>query len=310
MRHKIGTVFLAFACMGATSDATQLASGGVDEVKSALQSHEQRAEALRRLTQQDVEADVGAKILEASNASDKEEMQIRPIQIRDNEESFAKRLVGGEVEDGDRAARLGRLVDAVGSGAQTLDALQSFVDEFPAYRDGRLALARLQIMHEASANAVDTLQPLTTPLMEADHPDWQAWFWRGSAKLAMDDLESARKDLEVALAKDKSQAVVWIQLAVVEQELRNHTAALQYLDIAQQLDPTAGQIYLNRAYSLEHLGDFENAQVAYRSFLIADVQHHSRQMRAEVARRIGDLAMFDPNDPYQDLNKKDFRQDL
>ena len=292
MKNRLSVICLALFCMGTTSDATQLATDDLSDVEASLEDHEVRTEALRRLT-----SNAGDDLSPAPTQekdSDASKPSKRRAEVREGQKSFARMLTGAkENTHENRSVRLARLVEAIGAGAQTIDVLAAFVDEYPAYRDARLALARVQLMHAAPAKSIVTLRPLTTALMQSENPDWQAWFWRGSARLAMDELEAARQDLEIALAKARDQVAIWVQLAVVEQELGNHTAAIQYLDIAQQLDPTSGQVYLNRAYSLEHLGDFESAQSAYRAFLVAEVQHPSRQMRAEVARRIGDLAAYD-----------------
>lgn len=290
MNKKIGVLLVTVFSMGATSDATQLATSSLKDVRSSLEKHEQRTEALQQLSQAMTADD---ETHEESVVVDAEVPKMpRPV-VRLDEDSFAKRLDGGGVADSNhRSARLSRVIDAIANGVDSIAALESLVKEYPAYRDARLALARMQLLRGAPAKSVVALKPLTTQLMEADHPDWQAWFWRGSARLAMHELDAARKDLETALAKDKRQVVIWIQLAVVEQELENHTAALEYLDIAQQLDPTIGQIYVNRAYSLEHLGEFKQAQAAYRAFMVADAQYASRQIRGDVARRISDLAQY------------------
>ena len=290
MNKKVGVLLVTVFSMGATSDATQLATSSLNDARSSLENHERRAQALQKLTNamaSESEAQVDAAGLE------NEELRKAPRTVRVDEESFAQRLDSNGVGDSNhRSARLLRVIDAISNGVDSIAALEALVQEYPAYRDARLALARMQLLRGAPAKSVVALRPLTTQLMEADHPDWQAWFWQGSARLAMHELDAARQDLETALAKNKKQVVIWIQLAVVEQELENHTAALEYLDIAQQLNPTIGQIYVNRAYSFEHLGEFKQAQAAYRSFMVADAQYASRQIRGDVARRISDLAQY------------------
>ncbi|NKB99865.1 MAG: tetratricopeptide repeat protein [Pseudomonadales bacterium] len=278
--------------------ASDLVNGDLSELEGELREHENRVEALQKLTNKQPEAVETDKPVAVTSPVTQTETDVavtstpeRATQSREDEESFVKMLPVSGVEFGQtKVEQLASLVAEITAGAKSIHALEMMVRDNPEYRDARISLARLHILNAAPAKALVTLKPLTTPLLEADHPDWQVWFWQGTARLAMGELARARKDLEASLGKGREQVATWIQLAVVEQELGNHAAAIQYLDIAQQVDPSEGQIYLNRAYSLEHLGDYDEAAKAYRGFLVADVQAPSRQARVEVVRRISDLA--------------------
>ncbi len=168
--------------------------------------------------------------------------------------------------------------------------LAAYVAAYPQHREARVTLARLYILTDATSAAVQTLAPLLTPLAKRQHPDWQPWFWAGTAYLAQGDHARARQMLDAAVAKDSASADVWIQLAVLEQELDNHSGALQYIAIAEQLDADAGAIHLNRGYSLERLGRLEDALSAYQRFLVSDMSHSSLSLRPTVMRRIADIA--------------------
>ncbi len=168
--------------------------------------------------------------------------------------------------------------------------LAAYVTAHPHHREARVTLARLYILSDSPGVALQTLAPLLTPLAKRQHPDWQPWFWAGTAYLAEGDHARARQMLDAAVAKDSASADVWIQLAVLEQEVDNHSGALQYIAIAEQLDADAGAVHLNRGYSLERLGRLEDALSAYQRFLVSDMSHSSVSLRPTVMRRIADIA--------------------
>ena len=171
-----------------------------------------------------------------------------------------------------------------------VEELQKFVDVHPSHREARITLGRLEIILNKPDQALKTFAVLLTPALAATHPDWQPWFWAGTAHLALGDIMSARDSLDVAVAKNGGVADIWVQLAVIEQEVENHAGALQYVAIAEQLDPNAAGVHLNRAYSLEQLGRFEEALQAYQKFLISDMNNASKSLRPMVLRRIATIA--------------------
>ena len=173
---------------------------------------------------------------------------------------------------------------------RAIQQLQAFVTRYTGHRDARVALAHHQMLAENPTAALAVLAPLTTPAYKRTHPDWQAWFWAGSAHLALGNLSKARELLEISLTKQSDRAEVWVQLAVVEQELNSHPAALQYLDIAARLAPRLGEVHLNRAYSYEHLGKIAEAMRAYQAYLVSDVAEGDAATRPIIMRRLALLA--------------------
>lgn len=182
-----------------------------------------------------------------------------------------------------------RISAGVGFGV-VLDELSAFVDQHERLREPRITLARLFILDEQHEVALETLQPLTSKRAQLSHPDWQSWFWAGTAHLALGDIERARDSLDVAVTKNGAVAEVWIQLAVLEQEQTNHAGALQYIAIAEQLDPNSAEVHLNKAYSLEHLGRYAEALKAYQRFLVSEMNMTVRSVRPLVLRRIAEIA--------------------
>lgn len=167
-----------------------------------------------------------------------------------------------------------------------LDDTVAFVTREPRHREARLMLGRLQILAGNQLEAITTLAPVLLP----GHPDWQPWFWTGTAYLSMGEVELARQNLDVALSKNGVSVDVWVQLAVLEQELENHAGALQYLAIAEQIDPRAAAPHLNKAYSFERLNRFPEALHAYQRFLVGDMNRDEIALRPTVLRRIAAIA--------------------
>ena len=64
------------------------------------------------------------------------------------------------------------------------DELQEFVGAHPTHREARLAMGRLQILMDQPSAALTTFAPLLSTVAEKNHPDWQPWFWAGTAYLA------------------------------------------------------------------------------------------------------------------------------
>ncbi len=173
--------------------------------------------------------------------------------------------------------------------------LNEFLRRYPEHRDARLQLAREYVVSGEAQKALEVVASLTTTGHENSHPDWQPWFWSASAHLALGNAVLAREQLELALTKESEVADVWVQLAVVEQELDNHAGALQYLNIAERLQPRLGSIHLNKAYSLEHLEEFDAAISAYQRYLVADDATSSGAARRIVLRRLSELAGMQAN---------------
>ncbi len=165
-------------------------------------------------------------------------------------------------------------------------ALTDIVSEFPQNAEARLYLGREQIAMGNPQEALTTLAPLMSP----GNPDWQPWFWVGTAYLAQNKLDQAKRQLETATAKNSRIAPLWVQLAVLSQELGEHSTALQYLLIAEQIDSNYGQLHLNRAYSLEHLRRPKEARDAYQRFLISDVEPNGQSLRVAAMQRIDTLS--------------------
>ena len=185
----------------------------------------------------------------------------------------------------DAYAKLTETLTTVTDSTGAQKRVEAFVAEHPDHLPGRLLLARQALLNDAPITALEALAPLLTETQA----DWQPWFWAGTAYLAQGEIEVARTHLQRSLAKGSDRAVIWNQLAVLEQESGNFGGSLTNLDIALQLDPGFAVSHLNRAYTLERLGRFEQALEAYRSYLIQPGRPTAQSQHARVIGRIQEL---------------------
>ncbi|MEM1436713.1 MAG: tetratricopeptide repeat protein [Pseudomonadota bacterium] len=196
---------------------------------------------------------------------------------------LAAPVMGAETGTGYRA--LEQAVAAEPQPTVALDLARHFIADNPDHEPARLLAARLALLSDQPIAALGLLAPLLT----ASQQDWQPWFWAGTAYLAQGEVQLARTQLNRALQRGSDRAVVWNQIAVLEQEIGNHGGALTHLEIALEIDPAFATGYLNRAYSLEHLGRFDQALAAYRTYLTQPTQG-PRSEHARVINRIQELS--------------------
>ena len=130
------------------------------------------------------------------------------------------------------------------------------VDE--AVERARLALARGQ--YQEALGALQTLSP---------EPEGRSDFWlmKGSAQLGLGQLDAAEKAFESAKLLAPWNAQIVVQQAIVKQEKGDHASALQLLEYAASLDPSAPEVYLNQGYSQLELGAVRDAARSFRIFL-------------------------------------------
>lgn len=142
-------------------------------------------------------------------------------------------------------------------------------------------------LHEADyASAISRLENL-----EASER-WEVPFWLGTAYLLDGQLENAELMLDDALSMQSEVAEVWVQRAVVAQERRQPQVALQFLEVAAQVDDGYALTYLNVGIAYESLGDRQNARGAYGRFLklsaIGSATSRVRRLRRDVLTRIAE----------------------
>lgn len=98
----------------------------------------------------------------------------------------------------------------------------------------QLLLAESLVRLDRPGDAVGVLGPL----VERASTGWREWFWMGTAQLLNGRLEAAGAALDQALLKERTRAEIWVQRAVVEQELGRWQNARQLIKAAAAADPT------------------------------------------------------------------------
>ncbi|MCR9261401.1 MAG: hypothetical protein NXH95_16900 [Pseudomonadaceae bacterium] len=279
---------VAGAADSGTLNASDLSTASIAELddrkSQAVQANQALATLLEGVTSEAAPVDT------AQPEADKKTGPSRSSVPREDEQALAR--IPGEIKQGSQTQTFAnlrkRLTQLPSSEAQTL--IAGFLKDHPDHREATITLARMQILENQPSTAIETLDFLVSSVANRRHPDWQPWFWAGTAYLELGEIEAARRMLELAVAKEGKVAEIWVQLAVVEQELDNHAAALQYIGIAEQVDAEAALVHLNRAYSLERLGEFDAALNAYRQFMSSEMSAGSEALRPSVMRRMALLA--------------------
>ncbi len=156
-----------------------------------------------------------------------------------------------------------------GASTEALNLLTEALEINPQHDQVRLAKGRILIKTQQYDAAIETLLPLCTEY----NNQWQPWYWMGTAQLMKGKLSEAETALDHALAREGTQATLWLARALIEQERGDHHSALQLLTIANDLAPKNPKILLNMAYSSEVVGDEGSALRAYRKFLTEAHQH-------------------------------------
>lgn len=297
MPRKLTTLFLLMNVLLAEGSAWAADSGkpaktSVNNVRAMQQQSEQRLEVLNKLAAQQM-APAGVKDAHASPAAEAglfEQPSVSSTR-RSDEASFASMPAAEQGQTARTFAALRAEVEQVDSPDYRLNAYQQFVQQHPAHRDARLHLARELMLNDQPEQVLVVLAPLTAAGQKRTHPDWQPWFWLGSAYLSKNEPVKARSALEVALSKEQDIPEIWVHLAIAEQAMDNHAGALQYLEIAERLAPRLAQVHLNKAYSYERRGDLQQARTSYQKFLIGEGSVVTSSTRPAIVRHLEMLAL-------------------
>jgi tetratricopeptide (TPR) repeat protein len=290
--RRIAVVVVGLACSLGVADEVQVADVAFEDAAATAVRHEQ-AEITAQAAREALDMLLNGVEVEptATQAESGQNKSVQREEIVRDEPSLAH-IPSGRMP-AKAYTKFAGLRDKLRNTQDVLvltDELASFVNANPQHREARITLGRLQILVGEPKEALRTFSPLLESAHAKSHPDWQPWFWAGTAYLALTDMEMARQHLDVAVAKNGGVVDVWIQLAVLEQETGNHAGALQYIAIAEQIDSQAAAVYLNRAYSLEQMGRFEEALKAYQRFLVSDMDSAAKSLRPTILRRIATIA--------------------
>jgi len=129
--------------------------------------------------------------------------------------------------------------------------------------DGRADTIRDQLRQGAFGPAAEGAEKLSR-----DFPGrWEPLHWLGTAQLGLGRLGEAENALERATALNPNAPHVWIQRAVAAQERQNHAAAISHLLEAEKLAPRMPEIFLNKGFSHDALGQTNDANKSFSRFL-------------------------------------------
>ena len=184
--------------------------------------------------------------------------------------------------------RLAAIIKAENNG-RMLEALSQARSHYHKNQDdvmAQLTYGRLLVKNGKATAAIDVLKPLASKHSD----DWRPWFWLGSAQLMEEQLDVAAWSMDEALAREGGNVSLWVQRAVVEQELGNFQMAANMLQVADSIEPQHPDVLVNYAYALEQLGDTDKAIAVYRNFLIVSVSNNQAgRMRSHVVTRLAQI---------------------
>jgi len=121
---------------------------------------------------------------------------------------------------------------------------------------------------------------------------WTFHYLVGVAEMGLGRREQAMAALGEAIRIAPHQPQPWVQRAVLQQERKDHNAALADLRRAAEISPRLPEIHLNAGYSADALGRTKEARDAYVRFLdLSASRAHFHESRQWVARRLRDLGV-------------------
>ena len=147
----------------------------------------------------------------------------------------------------------------VSAPAKAQKMLEQVLEINPSHRSARLALGSQLAKNSQAEHAIRVLQPL----LYKSNPDWQPWFWYGTALLQQGDFNQAGQILDQALIRERQEPAIWVQRAIVEQERGSAENALKLLNAAARLSTGQPAIMLNIAVAASSIDGLDNKSQAY-----------------------------------------------
>lgn len=145
------------------------------------------------------------------------------------------------------------------SPAEAQQLLEQVLAINPAHRSARLALGSHLVKSSQTEKAARILQPL----LYNSNPDWQPWFWYGTALLQLGDFNQAGQVLDLALIRERQEPAIWVQRAIVEQERGSAENALKLLNAAARLSTGQPTVMLNIAVAANSMDGLDHKTKAY-----------------------------------------------
>lgn len=164
-----------------------------------------------------------------------------------------------------------------------LASVKRLYNENDQHKEASISYARLLL----KTNQAMTAQQVIQPLVETASDDWRVWFFLGSAQLLNGDLNNAADSLGRASSLNGEEVSIWVQRSIIEQEKGNSKAAINLLQVANNLSPNNTDVLINYAYANEKFGNYQKAVRLYQLFLQQSASDHLKgSLRSEVMLRL------------------------
>jgi Flp pilus assembly protein TadD len=120
--------------------------------------------------------------------------------------------------------------------------------------------------------------------------NWRTRYLTGVALSSLGRWPEAFAALSSAHNQNPGHARVSVYLSVAQQELGNHTAALETLNTALNTHPDQPELWLNKGHSLQAMGRSADARIAYGRFMELSVQRQDlKAQRIWVQNKINEV---------------------
>ena len=170
----------------AQTSADELASMSSAQLAQEQEEAARRAQAMLNL----LSGETMQNTVQTEEAAESQAVQLRPEVVREGEPSVGKKPAAGSNTSTHELtfAQIRSKLEGFTLLEEALRELQTFVQNYPRHREARLLLARTYSINVEHDRVLAVLRPLVTPLARDSDPDWQPWFWTGTAHLALGDL--------------------------------------------------------------------------------------------------------------------------
>ena len=195
---------------------------------------------------------------------------------KDAEQGIAKSSIEKRLNQALKNEELGKLKIALAS-------VKNLYNENDQHKEASISYARLLLKTNQAMIAQQVIQPLVGTAPD----DWHVWFLLGSAQLLNGDLNNASDSLDRASSLNGEEVSIWVQRSIVEQEKGNSKAAINLLQVANNLSPNNMDVLINYAYANEKFGNYQKAVRLYQLFLQQSASDHQKgSLRSEVMLRL------------------------
>ena len=143
------------------------------------------------------------------------------------------------------------------------------------------ATARRALAEQAYGEALRIAQTL----VEKDGGHWEAHYLLGSSLLGAGRPQEAERALAIAGRLNPTSTDIAIRRAIAAQEKGDHAAAASFLRDIARTGNDSPELFINLAYSSEHIGDWSEAAAAWRRFMLLTEGKAQYEVQRQYARQ-------------------------